>query len=392
MMAPRPGAKGYELEDILRSYFSRSGYFAVRGVPYQLDGDEVTDIDIWLYERPAAATRRRIIVDVKNRKSPKAAERIVWTKGLQAALGVEGAIVGTTDQRPGVRRLAKNLGITLFDGDAINRLAKATGVEPASYLSSSEFDDLVKAIDITRRSTDWRRLYSSAKGALATGLGTYSTNTCLNIVGAMSEQVILAQPNSSAADVATRLTYMVSAFVCISLDFLMSEHLFRSPDDRREAVIRSIRFGQSDTNGTLPTIGAAIGLARKYLENGSAAAKRIEYGFYKDADAIPAEIIAEYASRLSSGEELFLIGKELQAASHQIYLPRFDDLSVGAKSFIGVALDFNGVSREKFANAWSPARSRVAQMVDEQLSLLQEEAAARGKQSPSTRGKGDLGQ
>lgn len=109
MAPPRNGAKGYELEEILKSYFWQAGYFAVRGVPFRIEDEDVTDIDIWLYERPAASTRRRMIVDVKNKRSPKASERVIWTAGLQKALGVDGAIVATTDRRLATRRLAKAL-------------------------------------------------------------------------------------------------------------------------------------------------------------------------------------------------------------------------------------------------------------------------------------------
>ena len=120
MAFTRPGGKGSELEEVVREYFWRAGYFVVRGLPYRIDGEDVTDIDLWLYERPAASTRRRLIVDIKSGKTPKASERIVWTKGLQAALGVDGAIVATTDTRTSIRRLSKALGITLLDGDAIS--------------------------------------------------------------------------------------------------------------------------------------------------------------------------------------------------------------------------------------------------------------------------------
>jgi hypothetical protein len=97
MAVAQPGGKGLDLEVVLKAYFWQAGYFVVRGIPYRLDGDDVTDIDLCLYERPAALTRRRLIVDVKNRKSPKVSERIIWTKWLQAALGVDSAIVVTTD-------------------------------------------------------------------------------------------------------------------------------------------------------------------------------------------------------------------------------------------------------------------------------------------------------
>src|SRR6478752_4141986 len=104
MAGGKRGSKGTDLEETLKVYFWQAGYFAVRGVPFRLDDEDITDVDLWLYERPAALTRRRLLVDAKNKKVPRAAERLVWAKGLQSALGVDGAIVASTDRRTSSRR------------------------------------------------------------------------------------------------------------------------------------------------------------------------------------------------------------------------------------------------------------------------------------------------
>src|SRR5262245_42476051 len=129
MSAAKTGEKGLALEELLKGYFALAGYFVVRGVPYRVDEDEITDIDLWLYERPGAATRRRLIVDIKSRKSSKAAERVIWTRGLQVALSVDTGIVATTDKRNSTQRLAKSLGIVLLDGDAIGKLSQSESLK-----------------------------------------------------------------------------------------------------------------------------------------------------------------------------------------------------------------------------------------------------------------------
>ena len=103
---------------------------------------------------------------------------------------------------------------------------------------------------------------------------------------------------------------------------------------------------------------AAIGLARKYAENGGAIAKQIEYGFRADADRIPAEIIADYVKRLSASDALFNLAKSLEIASSSAEFASFDELSVEVRSLLGVFLDFNGVSRERVATAWPSSLSR----------------------------------
>ena len=115
------GAKGWDLEELLRAYFLRAGFYAVRGVPLRISGEDLTDVDIWLYERPTGSSRRRQIVDAKSKNRPKAIERFLWTKGLKELLGVDGAYVATTNSRSMLRPISRKLGISLLDGADLNR-------------------------------------------------------------------------------------------------------------------------------------------------------------------------------------------------------------------------------------------------------------------------------
>jgi hypothetical protein len=118
-------------------------------------------------------------------------------------------------------------------------------------------------------------------------------------------------------------------------------------------------FIERQAVAALPTIRAAIGLARKYVENGTAAAKQIEYGFYRDADRIAAEVIADYVARFSVSDALFNVAREIERAAMSADLPSYDQMSSEAKSLLGVFLDFNAVSREKIAMTW-PRGAKVS--------------------------------
>ncbi len=349
---PRPGAKGLEMEEALRAYFFEAGYFVVRGVPFQLDGEDVTDIDLWLYERPAAATRRRIIVDIKNKKSPKATERIIWAKGLQAALAADSAIVATTDRRVSSRRLAKSLGVMLFDGEAVSKVSSAKRISAYDGLSSSEFDSAIKSIDESRRNANWRVSINEARASLLTGLGAHSGNRSLVAFNFFAHEAISAQPASHQAQFALRLAYLTAALAMVSLDFIIAENAFRSNEERKAAVLNSVRYGQAEIVPQLSAVNTAVGLARKYAVNGAAVARQIDLGFQADADAIPADIISDFVARVSTGDLMFQIARELESASSSRNLPGFDALSANAKSTLGAFLDFSSLSREAFATSW----------------------------------------
>ena len=75
-MPSQPKKKGHLTEELLRGYFIRAGLYAVRDIPLKVDGEDLTDVDIWLYERSTGSSRRRQIVDARSRTKPKAIERL----------------------------------------------------------------------------------------------------------------------------------------------------------------------------------------------------------------------------------------------------------------------------------------------------------------------------
>jgi hypothetical protein len=135
---------------------------------------------------------------------------------------------------------------------------------------------------------------------------------------------------------------------------------FRSQDEKRQIIVNGIRCGETDDVHAITTVRAAIALARKYQDNGAAAAKQIEHGFYDDAERIPADIIADYVARISTTDALFNVAREMEYASSAVTLPSLDDLTAEAKSLLGTFLDFNGISREKVALAWRSKSPRSA--------------------------------
>src|SRR5262245_25543513 len=140
------GAKGYALEEALRNYFLLAGLYVVRGVPIRLEGEDLTDIDLWLYERPSGSARRRLVVDAKFKTKPKAAERLFWTKGLSEFLRVEGGYVATTDSRPTIRLMARRIGLSVLDGNDLNRIASSVKTAASKRLAEEDFIQLVRGV------------------------------------------------------------------------------------------------------------------------------------------------------------------------------------------------------------------------------------------------------
>ena len=55
-------SKGPKMEELLRSYFLKAGYYVVRGVPFVYEGFDVTDIDCVRFFNPPILSPRQICI------------------------------------------------------------------------------------------------------------------------------------------------------------------------------------------------------------------------------------------------------------------------------------------------------------------------------------------
>jgi hypothetical protein len=159
-------------------------------------------------------------------------------------------------------------------------------------------------------------------------------------------------PDSQAARSAGRLAYLAGAIACQSLDYVSVSAAFRTIDERRDLILRTVRLGALGDDDGQQTLRLAIALIEKYAPGGRGTATAVEAGLKRDLDQIPAEIVADQAVRLLKSDQLFMTGRELEMACYHVALPTFDGLSVHTKSMLGALLDYANVDRGRFANAW----------------------------------------
>ena len=375
-MNAKDGKKGYELEELLRAYFIRAGVYAVRGVPLRLDGDDLTDIDIWLYERPTGSSRRRQIVDAKSKTKPKAVERLFWTKGLYELLMVDGAYIATTDTRPLLKEMSRRLGLSVLDGADIKRMADSDKVLFPNRISEEELQEKIKKLDSARRNKDAQNSYADLKAALIDNFGGGTVNRGLEHVSGFSSGLVASHPDSSGSEVMIRLFYLAASITAVALDYSLSKVSFKSADERRSTIQNVIRYGVEDEVRGMEKVRIATALIEKYAANGRAVAQSVAQGIKNDYAAVPAEIISDHVMKHLKSDGLFRLARllELRAFSREVL--GFDDLSAEEKAFLGTLLDFSGVDRAGVAKSWSSSKlakeasEEVAEAVAEEIGPL----------------------
>jgi len=351
MSAKKTGDKGYKTEELIRRYFLEAGFYVIRSVLLQSHSQDLTDIDLWIYERSATLARRRTIIDIKDKAKPQAAERLFFVKGLVEISQVDGGGVATSDSRKYLRELARSHGVLWLDGVDLQRMKNSKQLQEVTRLTDEELTSLFAAVDKQRGGNFLKDSFIEIKSSVGDRFGPSSANSAIDMFGAFCKEVITAHPKSPSINPYARMAYFAASISAISLDFTSAESALRPFNERADHLTNSIRYGDNldQFNQTLKWAEAAI---RDYTPNGAGVSQIFKDNFLKQLADVPAEGLAKITATLAQTDALFEIGKELEQAAYALELRTFDQLSSNTKSYLGALLDFADVDRAKFATAW----------------------------------------
>ncbi|MBT5457036.1 MAG: hypothetical protein HOK82_10540 [Rhodospirillaceae bacterium] len=337
--------KGAVAEEVLRSYFIRAGYFAVRAVPFAYEAYDLTDVDIWLYMRSSSVSRTRAIVDIKSKKTPQAMERIFWTKGLQSVLGVDQAVVATTDRRIEVSEFGKRHGVVVLDGAFLNKLTKGEPILSSDRMSE---EDLLEAIDqnnLGKLDGDWKGRFRKCKALLLSELTYDQLNAWLEEANFFAKQTLLV---ATHREVACRIFYFVLSLIAICVDFIMRDLAFVEQSKKQDQISDGVRFGASGDKRITQSVDLALNLLKQHLPAGAMNEAFLKRSVEKDFESIPASILAEYFSKPRVAARLYETALNLEAMTYSRKFVPPNNQDINTKGLIGVVLDFWNIDREKF--------------------------------------------
>lgn len=332
--------KGELIEEQLRNYFLNSGYYVARGIKYNYRENAITDIDLFLYGRFSSLSRERINVDIKNKRTPKALERILWTIGLREVLKFEKCIVATTEKKEEIRSFASENSVLLLDGTFLNKLEEL----PSSRLVEEELIKLLSQFKSYNqfKNKDWGSIYNSSKSKLLNEL---------DFSGFNSDMVLLKYFLGKCYDiqkkeVACRCVYLITSHILIILDYIIKELVFLDADSKGKRLNDGLKFGNLGKLGIEKTIDMAIKI--------SGSNKSVNY--IKDLFAsLPTDILKEYFSKNENTKNIFNYAKQFEVLGFNRHVVNPNELSIELKSLLGLFIDYSELNRKKIYEMFSPS-------------------------------------
>lgn len=339
-------SKGQQLEEILRIYFLKSGYFVERGIPFKYGDFDVTDIDLWMYNRSSSVSREISIVDIKNKKTPQAIERIFWVKGLQSAVKATNAIVATTEKRPDVKDFGKEMNVFVLNGVFLDKIKKFEQ-EIEYRITNEDFYSMISGYSLEKLDGDWKGKVLESKALLAKGLNFDNLNRLIEIARFFAQQTIT---KPSQKNLALRCFYKLCSYVAINIDYLQRDLSFlEDVDARQKAFVEGFRYGASGERSIKKIVDMSLSFVEQYSENGKVTANQARYNINKQLEDIQTNILAEYFSKHEVLQGMFTTALKFEALSMQKEFSSHTDSTVEVKSFIGALLDYYSIDRVKFS-------------------------------------------
>lgn len=334
-------AKGAGLEELARAYFARQGFVAIRSVSIQFEEEEVTDVDVWLYGRQGGGVRTRSLVDVKDKKSPKAFERIMWARGMQLALGCDRAIVTTTDTNAKVTRFAQQQKVTLLTAAFLRHWAGGDDILK-ERLSLEELISSIQSYAGQKQDGDWIKQIAMAKSAVVSLAPYPAFNKAISSFRFFAER---AATRPQHREQALRGAYLSAALACMALDAALEKLAFEDPATRHRLLFSGVTYGDAGDNRVQASIDTVLAVISKGMKNGRAIARQTNDALEEMFAGVRAEIIAEFFAKEQNGAHLFPVARELEFRAHARARSEMTALSIEAKSIIGVFADFVGAKR-----------------------------------------------
>ncbi|PHR43406.1 MAG: hypothetical protein COA32_16300 [Fluviicola sp.] len=325
--------KGELMEEKLRQYFLNNGYYVSRGVKYNFEGNEITDIDLFLYGRVSSLSRERTNVDIKNKKSPKAFERILWAKGLQELLEFNNCVVATTDRKEAVRKFGLKHNTIILDGNFLQKLTynTETRITEEEFLAQLNKEKSFKEF----RNQSWKILYENSKSRLLNELDFSGYNSTLIYLKYFLNKCY----NKQKKEIALRASYVILSHSLLILDFLLKDIAFLESNLRKEMLSDGFKYGNLGKEGVNRTIDMAVKIA-----NSNISVNEIK----QSLDSGEMDFLKEFYSKTETTKNIFSWSKSFESLAFQKTLKSPNDLETELKGTLAVMLDFFQINRKNF--------------------------------------------
>jgi len=286
-----------------------------------------------LFIFPSLAAERAC-VDIKRRKTPQAMERVLWAKGLKEVLGVDRAIVVTSDNRHETRDFGAAHGVGILQGQFLQRVI--TAFAPGNRLTEEELFSLLRSPCVVDSSVDWPVWFRRVKARLLDGLNFDGCNSFLMAAKLLLDEYVATGRSS---EISVRLLYAVIAYLLVCLDYASRSCISLDVAGRTSVLTDGFRYGEAGRQRTEEIVQMALQLLSDAGKTGLFSGETLREEFDRQVSEYRAEILGEHFAKTEALKNLFTAARSFDELAYAKTLPRPNEVPSEQKSIIGLLCD-----------------------------------------------------
>ena len=332
--------KGALGEESLKNYFQSNGFIAIRGIKYRYNKIDISDVDVFVYAKVGGFLRQRINVDVKNKKTPQAIERIFWTKGLMEALKFDKCVVATTDKRYDTKQFGEELGVQVIDGEFMEKI-QTRYLEGQESISEEELEAMLNGYLYSAPKRTYMSMINDAKQLCISQFQYSGINLLINDIKLMIQEMRATSIDSPKN---LRSIYFLIGCLEIAFDYRFSQMSFSTREQKSRRITDGFKYGDLGSENIQRMFQMSLSLA----ESAGVSMAQIDHLRADFEDSLSDEHyerLSDYVSKQDVINGIYDCAKETIGIAYSKKIVRPIDLPAISKGILAIMADQAGIER-----------------------------------------------
>jgi hypothetical protein len=258
-------------------------------------------------------------------------------------LGVDRAVVVTTDNRHETRDFGATHDVTVLHGDFQQRVIN-TFSNTSDRITEEQLFSVLKTPCVVDSAVVWPRFFRDSKAALLDGLSFNGCNALLIQIRLLLAEYLASNKTSLAS---VRLLYVITAYFLIALDYSARLIVHLDADKRRASLAEGFRYGDSGRERTEKIVDMAVQLLAVTAQTDLVSRATLGNEVTKQLSDYPAEILAEHFAKSEVLKQLFDHAREFERSAYAVQLAPPHQIASEQKALVGLLCDFLKIDRRQ---------------------------------------------
>jgi len=255
---------GSDFEYLVATYFQLQGYLVRKGLLYNENHLEITDIDIYAIKFIKPFLSNSIVCDCKDKSRPKPVERIFWAKGIGEFLNADNTFVALPKVPWKIIEFAAKKNIKVLTRDMLENYINYTTISPYGLADKKFYIPFYKkSFNVVQKNKELKTVIDDIRSLYIRENSYAALNRALILIEKIREKLDILNTNDVLYDTWRYVLFESIVLVSLHITKIASLCSGLGENVREKYILTKLTFGESDPRKTMNILNLALEYASK---------------------------------------------------------------------------------------------------------------------------------